>query len=88
VSPSAKSRSTTTTASPSGGSIWGGARRAGLEYDSDRFHNPRHWARDEARQLCYAAVGWDVRRVGKNDLLPSVTWLDDHLWRLAHRIAA
>jgi Transcriptional regulator, AbiEi antitoxin len=63
-------------------------RRSGLEYDSDRFHNPRHWARDEARQLRYAAAGWDVRRVGKHDLLPSVTWLDDHLRRLARRLAA
>jgi hypothetical protein len=62
--------------------------RSGLEYDSDRFHNPRHWQRDESRQLRYASVGWEVRRVGKPDLLPSVTWLDDHLRRLIHRPAA
>jgi predicted transcriptional regulator of viral defense system len=60
-------------------------RFAGFEYDSDRWHNPRHWERDEARQLAYAAAGWDVRRVGKHDLLPSTTWLDDHLRRLRIR---
>jgi hypothetical protein len=53
--------------------------RAGLEYDGDRFHNPRHWERDENRQLSYAAAGWQVRRVAKHDLMPGVTWLEDHL---------
>jgi hypothetical protein len=62
--------------------------RAGLEYDSDRFHAPRHWERDESRQLRYASAGWDVRRVGKHDLMPSVAWLDDHLRRLWIRLAA
>jgi hypothetical protein len=62
--------------------------RAGFEYDSDRFHNPRHWQRDETRQISYGRAGWDVRRVGKHDLMPSVTWLDDHLRRLARRLAA
>ena len=62
--------------------------RAGLEYDSDRWHNPRHWERDEDRQRRYVEAGWDVRRVGKADLLPSAAWLDDHLRRLRHRPAA
>jgi hypothetical protein len=62
--------------------------RAGFEYDSDRFHNPRHWDRDERRQLRFAAIGWDIRRIGKADLLPSATWLDDHLRRLGRRLAA
>ncbi len=56
--------------------------------DSDQHHNPRHWERDEPRQLRYAAVGWEVRRVGKHDLLPSVTWLDKTLARLRRRPAA
>jgi hypothetical protein len=62
--------------------------RAGLEYDSDRHHNPRHWAVDESRQLRYAAAGWDVRRVGKHDLLPSSLWLRDFLDALGRRAAA
>jgi hypothetical protein len=61
---------------------------AGFEYDSDRHHNPRHWERDETRQVRYGQVGWDVRRVGKYDLLPSAVWLDGHLRRLARRLAA
>jgi hypothetical protein len=71
-----------------------GVRRFGLrhslEYDSDRFHNPRAWARDESGQQRYAAAGWDVRRVGKLDLLPSVTWLRELLRRMARgqRVAA
>jgi hypothetical protein len=62
--------------------------RAGLEYDSDRYHNPRHWARDETRQRRYHDSGWDVHRVGKYDLLPSVVWLDEHLRGLGQRLAA
>jgi hypothetical protein len=61
---------------------------AGFEYDSDRHHNPRHWERDEMRQVHYGHAGWDVRRVGKYDLLPSVDWLDHHLRWLARRLAA
>jgi hypothetical protein len=63
-------------------------RRRGFEYDSDLHHNPRHWERDESRQLRYAAIGWGVVRVGKPDLLPSVAWLDDHLRALARSWAA
>jgi hypothetical protein len=62
--------------------------RAGFEYDSDRHHNPRHWARDEARQVAYEMTGWNVRRIGKLDLLPSAGWLDDHLRLLGRRLAA
>jgi Transcriptional regulator, AbiEi antitoxin len=62
--------------------------RAGFEYDSDRYHGPRHWARDESRQVRYAHAGWDVRRVGKLDLLPSVAWLDQYLRTLLLRRAA
>jgi hypothetical protein len=60
-------------------------RRAGIEYDSDLHHSPRAWERDEPRQLRYAAAGWDVSRVGKHDLLPSATRLDDILARFRAR---
>jgi hypothetical protein len=62
--------------------------RAGFEYDSDRHHNPRDWGRDESRQVRYRHAGWEVRRVGKHDLLPSSTWLDGHIRALARRLAA
>jgi hypothetical protein len=55
------------------------ARHVGLEYDSDRYHNPRHWSRDEARQVSFDSIGWHVHRVSKRDLLPSSTWLRDTL---------
>jgi hypothetical protein len=64
------------------------SRLAGFEYGSDLHHNPRHWGRDEARQLRYRMAGWDVRRVGKPDLLASVAWLDEHLRGLGRRRAA
>lgn len=56
-------------------------RRHGFEYDSDRWHNPRHWARDEARYARLRAIGWRVDPVCKLDLLPSST-------RLAELLAA
>lgn len=52
-------------------------RKIGLEYDSDRFHNPRHWARDEPRYARLKALGWSVHDVSKLDLLPSSTRLAD-----------
>jgi predicted transcriptional regulator of viral defense system len=55
------------------------ARRVGLEYDSDRYHNPRNWPRDEPRQVRFEIIGWQVHRVSKRDLLPSSTWLRDAL---------
>jgi hypothetical protein len=61
---------------------------AGFEYDSDRHHNPRHWHRDESRQVRYREAGWNVRRVGKHDLMPSVTWLDETLARFLRWPAA
>jgi hypothetical protein len=49
----------------------------GLEYDSDRWHNPRHWAKDEPRYARLRALGWTVHPVCKLDLLPSSTRLGD-----------
>jgi hypothetical protein len=54
-------------------------RRLGLEYDGVETHNPRHWARDEARHPRYAALGWDVHRVDKYDLVPGAARLRELL---------
>ena len=56
-------------------------RRHGFEYDSDRWHNPRRWARDEQRYARLHALGWHIDVVCKLDLLPSST-------RLAELLAA
>ena len=50
-------------------------RRHAFEYDSDRFHNPRRWVRDEPRYERLRAAGWRVDPVCKLDLLPSSTRL-------------
>jgi len=54
-------------------------RRIGFEYDSDRWHNPRRWDRDEPRYAAFRALGWRVQPVCKHDLLPSSTRLADLL---------
>lgn len=54
-------------------------RKQGFEYDSDRWHNPRHWAKDESRYARLRALGWKVDPVCKVDLLPSSTRLADLL---------
>ncbi|MGH9185462.1 MAG: hypothetical protein ACRD0U_06580, partial [Acidimicrobiales bacterium] len=46
-------------------------RRVGLDYDSDRYHNPRFWADNERRYAAFKGVGWTVRSVSKSDLMPS-----------------
>lgn len=43
------------------------------EYDSDRWHNPRRFAYDEARHARAAALGWRVDHVSRIDLLPTAT---------------
>lgn len=58
-------------------------RLIGFEYDSDRFHNPRHWERDEHRHAQLGALGWRIEHVSKRDLLPSATRIPDLLARLA-----
>jgi hypothetical protein len=51
----------------------------GFEYDSDRWHNPRHWTKDEARYARLRALGWTIHPVCKLDLLPSSTRLGELL---------
>lgn len=58
-------------------------RRHGFEYDSDRWHNPRHWARDEPRYARLAALGWRIDPVCKLDLLPSSSRLEELLQKRA-----
>ena len=50
-------------------------RKQAFEYDSDRYHNPRWWARDEPRYARLRAAGWRADPVCKLDLLPSSTRL-------------
>lgn len=52
-------------------------RRIGLEYDSVRWHNPRHWARDEPRYARLQALGWRVDSATKADLVPGERRLPD-----------
>jgi hypothetical protein len=52
-------------------------RRLGFEYDSDRWHNPRHWEREEARRARVLALGWRLEHANKRDLLPSATRIAD-----------
>ncbi len=59
------------------------SRRHGFEYDSDRFHNPRHWTVEEQREARLRALGWRIDHVSKLDLLPSSARLPDLLARLA-----
>lgn len=59
-------------------------RLHGFEYDSDRYHGPRSWARDESRHGALTALGWRIDHVSKRDLLPSATRIPG---LLAHRAA-
>ena len=54
-----------------------------FEYDSDRFHNPRHWSHDEGRKARLDALGWTLHDVAKVDLLPSSTRLADLVAQMA-----
>ena len=58
-------------------------RRVAFEYDSDRWHNPPRWVRDEPRYARLAALGWCVNPVCKLDLLPSSTRLADLVGQMA-----
>jgi hypothetical protein len=60
----------------------------GLEYDGERFHNPRHWARDEARYAAFRAAGWSVESVAKHDLLGGARDLLERLRKSRARRAA
>jgi hypothetical protein len=64
------------------------ALRQGFEYDSDRWHNPRRWDRDERRYERFKTAGWRVDPLCKLDLLPSSTRLADLVASAASRAAA
>jgi len=40
----------------------------GVEYDSDKWHSPRHWAHDESRHIAAARMGWILLHSDKIDL--------------------
>lgn len=64
------------------------AIRAGLEYDSVDWHNPRHWGRDEPRYQALRAAGWAVDGITKLDLLPGERRLRDIVEGWQRRLAA
>jgi hypothetical protein len=43
-------------------------KRVGLEYDSDAWHNPRHWRHDETRHAAVVRMGWVLLHADKVDL--------------------
>lgn len=62
--------------------------RAGLEYDSLEWHNPRRWDRDEPRYRALRAAGWAVDSITKLDLLPGERRLRDIVEGWQRRLAA
>jgi hypothetical protein len=54
-------------------------RLVGLEYDGERFHDPRHLGSDVAREEALRRRGWWIGRVDRHDLAPSSTRLRDGL---------
>jgi hypothetical protein len=53
--------------------------RAGLEYDGQEAHSPRHWVSDAARQEAIEALGWHLVRAVADDLRPGARRVRDEL---------
>ena len=53
-----------------------------FEYDGEKAHGPRHWAKDDARDAAVEALGGKVFRFTRDDLLPSSTRLRDEVLAL------
>jgi hypothetical protein len=62
-------------------------RLVGIEYDSVKYHNPRHIERDEARHSAIESLGWAVAHADRIDLRPGDRRLHDELMRLSRRAA-
>lgn len=62
--------------------------RFGIEYDSERWHDPTRWAADEARHAAVEATGWRLLRADKTDLRPGSRFRDDLLRARQNRQAA
>ncbi len=62
--------------------------RVALEYDGERWHNPRRLAADVHREEQLRALGWWIGRVDRHDLAPSSTRVVDELARRLRRSAA
>jgi hypothetical protein len=43
-------------------------RLIGVEYDSDKWHNPRRWSHDESRHAAAVRMGWNLLHADKADL--------------------
>lgn len=56
-------------------------QRVGLEYDSERWHGPERWERDEARHRAIEALGWSLLHADKVDLRPGQRRLRNDLDR-------
>jgi hypothetical protein len=52
---------------------------AGIEYDGERWHNPRRLSADVEREEQLRALGWWIGRADRHDLAPSSTRLRDEL---------
>ncbi|CAN5203509.1 DUF559 domain-containing protein [soil metagenome] len=55
--------------------------RIGIEYDSDRWHQPTRWENDEARHRAIEVQGWLLLHADKLDLRPGQGALRDALAR-------
>jgi hypothetical protein len=53
-----------------------------FEYDGEKAHGPRRWAKDDARDAAVEALGGRVFRYTRHDLLPSSTRLRDEVLKL------
>lgn len=51
--------------------------RFGIEYDSERWHDPTRWSADEDRHVAIEALGWRLLRADKTDLRPGSRFRDD-----------
>lgn len=63
------------------------SRRVGIEYDSERWHGPERWQRDEERHQAVEALGWHLLHADKLDLRPGRPRLRDDLERLWPSVA-
>jgi hypothetical protein len=59
-----------------------------FEYDGEKAHGPRHWAKDDARDAAVEALGGKVFRFTRHDLLPSSTRLRDEVLALLPMLQA
>ncbi len=64
------------------------AWKLGIEYDSERWHDPTRWAADETRHRAIEQLGWTLLRADKTDLRPGATAFRDELTTARALLAA